>query len=189
MRNNCQTVEPVKLGEQDKALKNIWKTTTINKKTKIRIFKSNVLSALLYAEESWKVTKGIRHMLEVFQNKCLRRILYIFWPTKITNTELTRANSYCDGAHLVRSKEKKMEVDWPCQQNATDIYSKSSHALDPRRKQEAGTTKRDVEKVHGERDEGSRVELGPVREAGSGQITMAFRGVGLMCEHARRGLS
>ena len=82
-----------------------------------------------------------------------------------------------------------MEVDWSCQQNATGIYSKSSHALDPRRKQEAGTTKRDVEKVRGARDEGSRVELGLVRKAGSGQTTMAFLGVGLMCEHTRRGLS
>ena len=48
-------------------------------------------------------------------------------------------------------------------------------------------TKRDVEKVRG-RDEGSRVELGPGRKAGSGQTTMAFLGVGLI-DHARRGLS
>ena len=27
-------------------------------------------------------------MLEVFQNKCLRRNLHIFWPNKITNAEL-----------------------------------------------------------------------------------------------------
>ena len=40
----------------------------------------------------------------------------------------------------------------------------------------------------GARDEGSRVELGPGRKASSGQTTMAFLGVGLMCEHARRGL-
>ena len=26
-------------------------------------------------------------MLEVFQNKCLRRILHTFWPNKITNAE------------------------------------------------------------------------------------------------------
>ena len=113
MRNNCQTADPVKLGEQDiedvteftyleakvtkdgntegeiktrinkargafAALKNIWKTKMISKKTKIPIFKSNVLSVLLYAAESWKVTKGICHLLEVFQNKCLRRILHIF---------------------------------------------------------------------------------------------------------------
>ena len=77
-------------------------------------------------------------MLEVFQNKCLRRILHIFWPNKITNAELHERTV------VLPCKEKKMEVDWPCQQNATDIYSKSSHALDPRRKQEAGTTKRDV---------------------------------------------
>ena len=33
------------------ALKNIWKTKMISKKTKIRIFKGNVLSVLLYAAE------------------------------------------------------------------------------------------------------------------------------------------
>ena len=82
MRNNYQTADPVKLGEQGiedvteftylgakvakdgntkaeittrinkargafAALKNIWKTKMISKKTKIRIFKSNVLSVLL----------------------------------------------------------------------------------------------------------------------------------------------
>ena len=52
-----------------------------------------------------------------------------------------------------------------------------------------GTTKRDTEKVRGARDEGSRVALGPVRKTGSGQTTMAFLGVSLMCEHARRGLN
>ena len=46
-----------------------------------------------------------------------------------------------------------------------------------------------MEKVCGARDEGSRVELGPGRKAGSGQSKMVFLGVGLMCEHARRGLS
>ena len=80
------------------------------------------------------------------------------------------------------SEVKKRRWRW-----RKDIYSKNSHALDPRRKQEERTTKRDVEKVRGARDEGSRVELGPGRKAGSGQT--AFLGVGLMCEHARRGLS
>ena len=160
----------------------------ISKKTKISIFKSNVLSVLLYAAESWKVTEGIYHMLEVFQNKCLRRSLHIYLLAKQDN-QCGAPRPNWDAAHLVRSKEKKMEVDLPRKQNATNIYSKSSHALDPRRKQEEGTTKRDVEKVRGARDEGSRVELGPGRKAGSGQTTMAFLGVGLMCEHARRGLS
>ena len=45
-----------------------------------------------------------------------------------------------------------------------------------------------VEKVRRARDEGSRVELGPGRQAGGGQKTMALLSVGRMCEHARRGL-
>ena len=208
MRNNCQTADPVKLGEQDiedvtefsylgvkvtkdgnteveikkrinkasgafAALKNIWKTKMISMKTKIRIFKSNVLSVLLYAAETWKVTKGICHMLEVFQNKCLRRILYIFWPNKSSTTEL----GCC---RLVRSKEKKMDVDWPHKQNATDIYSKNSHALDPRRKQEEWMTKRDVEKVRGARDVGSRVELGQVAQLAA-DITRWRSSVSALC--------
>ena len=52
-----------------------------------------------------------------------------------------------------------------------------------------GDDQRDVEKVRGARDAGSRVELGPGRKAGSVQNKMAFLCVGLMCEHARRGLS
>ena len=34
-----------------------------------------------------------------------------------------------DAVHLASCKEKKIEVDWAYQQNATDIHSKSSHAL------------------------------------------------------------
>ena len=109
------------------ALKNIWKTKMISKKTKICIFRNNV-----YATESWKVTKGICHMIEVFQHQV---------PQMNSANRLAKQNIQCgapranwDAAYLARGKEKKMDVDWACQQNATDIHSKSSHALDPSRK-------------------------------------------------------
>nr|KAG5701644.1 hypothetical protein BaRGS_019333 [Batillaria attramentaria] len=70
------------------SLKTIWRTRKLSTKTKLRLFKSNVLSTLLYGAESWKMTKGIGHKLEVFQNRCLRRILSIFWPNTISNSEL-----------------------------------------------------------------------------------------------------
>ena len=54
------------------------------------IFKSNVLSVLLYGAESWKVTKNVCQELESFQNKCIRSILRIYWPNKISNYELRR---------------------------------------------------------------------------------------------------
>ena len=69
-------------------LKNIWKSKKLSRNTKIRIFRSNVVSVLLYGCESWKVTTSISRMLEVFQNRCLRRILNIFWTTTISNIEL-----------------------------------------------------------------------------------------------------
>ena len=75
-----------------------------------------------------------------------------------------------------------MEVDWAYQQNATDINSKSSHALDPSRTQEEGTTKRDVEEIRGVRNKGWWSWGRDRKEtlAGSRQTTMSFLGVGVM---------
>ena len=72
------------------SLRSTWRSRNISQKTKIRVFKSNVVSTLLYGAESWKMTKAISHKLEVFQNRCLRRILRIFWPNIITNYQLLR---------------------------------------------------------------------------------------------------
>ena len=74
-------------------LKNIWKSKKLSRNTKIRIFRSNVVSVLLYGCESWKVTTAISRKLEVFQNRCRRRILNIFWPNTISNIELHRKTS------------------------------------------------------------------------------------------------
>ena len=40
-------------------LKNIWKSKKLSRNTTIRIFRSNVVSVLLYGCESWKVTTAI----------------------------------------------------------------------------------------------------------------------------------
>ena len=61
-----------------------------------------------------------------------------------------------------------MEMD------AADIHSRSDQALDPWWQENEGKTWR--------RDEGSRVELGPGDKADNGQATLAFFGVGLMCD-------
>ena len=70
------------------SLKSTWRSNNISKETKLRIFKSNVISTLLYGAESWKVTKSINHKLDVFQTRCLRRIMRIHWPNTISNEEL-----------------------------------------------------------------------------------------------------
>ena len=77
-------------------LKNIWKSKQVGTNTKFRIFNSNVLSVLLYGAVCWKLTTRIAHKIYTFQNKCLWKILRIFWPRRISNKELAqRTNTKC----------------------------------------------------------------------------------------------
>ena len=69
-------------------LGHIWNSRKISQNTKVRLYKSLVLPVLLYGAESWKTTRTIYSKLDTFQNKCLRRILHIFWPNTISNVKL-----------------------------------------------------------------------------------------------------
>jgi hypothetical protein len=52
------------------------------------MFNTNVKAVLLCGCEPWKNSKSITAKLQVFINKCLGKILKIFWPDQITNNEL-----------------------------------------------------------------------------------------------------
>ena len=69
-------------------LKPVWNSTAYQYKTKLKIFRSNVLAVLLYGAETWKMTEHDACRLDRFQRGCLRRIFRIFWPEKITNKDL-----------------------------------------------------------------------------------------------------
>ena len=49
-----------------------------------------MISVLLYGSETWKMTKEDDHKVDTFVHKCLRRILHIFWPMRVTNEEVRR---------------------------------------------------------------------------------------------------
>ena len=68
----------------------LWRNSSVSRGVKVKIFKSNVLSVLLYGCSTWKVSKSITSKLQVFINRCLRYIFRVFWPNKITNLELQR---------------------------------------------------------------------------------------------------
>ena len=69
-------------------LRPIWKSKQYNRKTKIRLYNSNVKSVLLYGSECWRVTKTDMRSLSSFHHNCLRRICKIFWPNRISNDHL-----------------------------------------------------------------------------------------------------
>lgn len=69
-------------------LKKIWNSSTLSRRVKLNIFNSNVRSTLLYGCETWNAAPRDMHALQVFINKCLRRILRVFWPQYISNNRL-----------------------------------------------------------------------------------------------------
>lgn len=69
-------------------LRPVWNSKTISRKTKLRIFNTNVKSVLLYGSETWRVTKATSNKLQSFVNKCLRSIMDIHWPEVIRNEDL-----------------------------------------------------------------------------------------------------
>ena len=88
---SCDAEIKTRLAKANQAfimLRNVWKAGKLSLQTKLRLFKSNVLTSLLYGAESWKMTKTIAKKLEVFQRKCLRRIVRVCWPNTISNEDL-----------------------------------------------------------------------------------------------------
>ncbi|XP_073820509.1 uncharacterized protein [Musca autumnalis] len=74
-------------------MRKIWSSRNISRSTKLRLFNTSIKPILLYGCETWKVTKTINQALQVFINKCLRRICNIFWPTIISNADLLQLTS------------------------------------------------------------------------------------------------
>ena len=69
-------------------LGNIWKITAFSKKTKLKLYNSYVLHVLIYGSECWRMTDKDINRLSSFHNTCLRKIMKMFWPNKISNKDL-----------------------------------------------------------------------------------------------------
>jgi hypothetical protein len=87
-------------------LRPIWTTHQIHKRTKLRIFRSNVMSVLLYGRETWKTTQKIINKLQV--NQCLCNVLRILWPKAISNKELWETTQHIP----ISSKIKMRKWKW-----------------------------------------------------------------------------
>ena len=70
---------------QFKWLSNIWQAGAIGSRTKAFLFRSLVLSVLVYGCETWTLTKRKEEKFDIFQTKCLRRIFKIQWQQHVSN--------------------------------------------------------------------------------------------------------
>ncbi len=88
-------------------LSKIWRSGQLTHKIKFKIFKSNVISVLLYGCETWKMTKGDEERLDMFLHKALRRILKIHWPMRITNEEIRQRANIQTISEMVKERRWK----------------------------------------------------------------------------------
>ena len=71
-------------------LKKIWISKNILRKTKLRLYKTLklVVPVLLCGSETWKINKGGDKAVDVFHNRCLRKIFRIRWQDHVSTKEL-----------------------------------------------------------------------------------------------------
>ena len=87
-----------------RSMDNVWRSAQYTTGTKLRLYQSCILSTLLYGSECWRMTETDLSKLRSFHTTCLRKILRIFWPRKITNEELLRRCNQEDMATIITQK-------------------------------------------------------------------------------------
>ena len=83
-----------------------YNSNSIKRRTKLKLYKTIVLAVLLYGCEMWKMTKGDERKINVFEMKCLRRILKIRWQDHISNNELLART----GIKQLNTREEEVEI-------------------------------------------------------------------------------
>jgi hypothetical protein len=91
---------------------NVWSSGIYKTKTKIKLFNAIVKLNLLYGCEAWALTKKQEKKLRTFQQRCLRRILRVFYPNLVSNKE-NRSMRLGDRHH-----RQEMVLNRPCGQKA-----------------------------------------------------------------------
>lgn len=74
------------------------------------IFKSNIIAILLYGGETWRMTKADDERLDTFLHTCLRRILKVHWPMRVSNDEMRRRA----GIEKISTQVRRRRWEWLC---------------------------------------------------------------------------
>ena len=93
-------------------LKKIWSNNNIKTATKIRLYKSLVVSVLTYGCESWTLKTESERRIGASEIKCFRRILKISYINHITNISVKQANTEAAGPQeplLTTVKRRKLQ--------------------------------------------------------------------------------
>jgi len=83
----------------------VWTSNVYSRRTKLRLFNSNVKQFLLYGSETWKSTTALTNKIQVFINRSLKKgFLGIRWYDKMSNVELWKAMDQESAAVLLKRR-------------------------------------------------------------------------------------
>ena len=88
--------------------KKVFRSANLSKATKMRVFRTLVMSVLLYGAETWTITQKDLRKLRTFHMKCLRDILGVTrWDELRNETILCRANEV-----PIEGQLKHLRLQW-----------------------------------------------------------------------------
>ena len=97
-------------------LTRVWKSN-ISFQTKFKLYKSLVISILLYGCETWTLLAETERRIQAFENKCLRKLLHIsYWEHKTNEYVWNKAKCLLGQQEPLRSTVKWQKLAWfgPC---------------------------------------------------------------------------
>jgi len=88
--------------------KTVWERRGISQRNKIKVYRTVVLTTLLYGCETWTIYRRHEKQLQQFHLRCLCSIFKIRWQGKIPNTEVL------ERAELPRviTSMRKAQIRW-----------------------------------------------------------------------------
>lgn len=94
-------------------LAGIWKSNAISFQAKVRLYKSLVLSTLLYGFESWTLTADTERRIQSFENTCYRRMLHISYREHRTNDYVRQlVTTHAGEQEPLLSTVKRRKMTW-----------------------------------------------------------------------------
>lgn len=88
--------------------KRVLNNKNLKTKTKIRIYRAVVLTALLCGSEAWVTYNNNIRLLERFHPRCLHSILNIHWSDCITNVEALETSE----VHSIEAMLVNLQLQW-----------------------------------------------------------------------------
>ena len=80
----------------------LFRKHRIGIQTKINMYRALVVSVLLYGSEAWAITIADRRRLDVFDVRCQRRLLRVFWQQHVSNQSIRERTKQPTASSLLR---------------------------------------------------------------------------------------